>query len=182
MNDYSELKRMAEAATQGKWSRDTRKFGGVVYGGPVQHWVNGSGQSQIAMTTGSEWMLPGETEANADFIASANPTAILALIAENELLSTKISAIHSSANRWEAGYDEGRRMGTKTALAERDQLKAENEALHKDAERYRWLRDKSESIHQFYLSVPIWFSGVRFRAVDVDNAINVMISGEPRDE
>ncbi|PXX60704.1 hypothetical protein SAMN05660489_04370 [Pseudomonas sp. LAMO17WK12:I10] len=61
---------------------------------------------------------------------------------------------------WQAGYDEGRRMGTKTALSERDQLKAElcglrtgfeaqnqvnaelkaeNEALRKDAERYQWI-------------------------------------------
>lgn len=33
---------------------------------------------------------------------------------------------------WQAGYDEGRRMGTKTALAERDRLNADNEALRKD--------------------------------------------------
>jgi hypothetical protein len=86
MIDHIELKRLAEAATQGQWSRDTRKFGGVVYGGPIQHWVNGSGQSQVAMTTGADWMRPGETEANADFIAAANPAAILDLLAEIERL------------------------------------------------------------------------------------------------
>jgi len=29
------------------------------------------------------------------------------------------------------------------AIQQRDQLRAENEALRKDAERYRWLRDKA---------------------------------------
>lgn len=91
MTDYSELKKLAEAATQGEWVRDKRKFGGVIYGGPVQHWVNGSGQSQLAMTTGADWMQGGETEANADFIAAANPAAILALIAENEALREEIA-------------------------------------------------------------------------------------------
>lgn len=56
-------------------------------------------------------------------------------------------------------------------------LIAENEALRKDADRYQWLRDKSESVHQFYLSTPIWFTGVRFRKEDVDNSIDAaMIS------
>ncbi len=48
---------------------------------------------------------------------------------------------------WQQGYDEGRRSGVKTALDERDQLKAENEQqaariaeLQLDADRYRWLR------------------------------------------
>ncbi|WP_458722424.1 hypothetical protein [Pseudomonas brenneri] len=71
-------------------------------------------------------------------------------------------------------------------LAESDQLKAENEALlaaaqalrdewrkdQADAERYRWLRDSSESIHQFYLSKPIWFSGVKFSKENVDSTID----------
>lgn len=33
-------------------------------------------------------------------------------------------------------------------------LIAENEALRKDAARYQWLRDKSESVHPFYLEHP----------------------------
>lgn len=64
---------------------------------------------------------------------------------------------------WQRGYDEGRRMGSKNRQDELDQLKAENaglqtgfkayeatvqelkgeiEALCKDAERYRFLRDQ----------------------------------------
>lgn len=61
---------------------------------------------------------------------------------------------------------------TADLMAERDQLKAENEALRKDADRYRWLRDSSESIHQFYLSTPIWFTGVKFSKDNVDSTID----------
>jgi hypothetical protein len=43
-------------------------------------------------------------------------------------------------SEWQSGYDEGRRMGGKTALDEREQLKVESEALRKDAERYRGVR------------------------------------------
>ena len=93
MSDYAELKRLAEAATPGEWKRDTRKFGGVIYGGPIQHWVNGSGQSQVAMTTGADWMRPGETEGNADFIAAANPAVVLALIAERDKLKAENEAL-----------------------------------------------------------------------------------------
>lgn len=59
-----------------------------------------------------------------------------------------------------------------------DQLKAESEALRKDAERYRWLRDSSESIHQFYLSTPIWFTGVKFSKENVDNTVDAAMSKE----
>lgn len=84
MSKYDELKRLAEVATPGPWERGSRKLGGSVYAGPVQHWANGSGQCQIVMTTGAEWMNPGDMERNADFIAAANPATILELIAENE--------------------------------------------------------------------------------------------------
>lgn len=58
-------------------------------------------------------------------------------------------------------------------------LIAEIQALRKEAERYRWLRDKSESGHSFYLSVPLWLSGIRFRKEGVDTGIDTaMGSGE----
>ena len=59
------------------------------------------------------------------------------------------------------------------ARTELEACKAEVEALRKDAERYQWLRDSSESIHQFYLSTPIWFTGVRFSKENVDRTIDV---------
>ena len=57
-------------------------------------------------------------------------------------------------------------------LTAAEQLNAE---LEKNAARYVWLRDKSESIHQFYLSTPIWFTSVKFNKENVDNTIDAAI-------
>jgi hypothetical protein len=48
---------------------------------------------------------------------------------EKERLEVQVATLKADPNSWQSGYDEGRKMGTKTALAECDQLKAENEAL-----------------------------------------------------
>lgn len=77
------------------------------------------------------------------------------------------------------------RNGLKYACAMRlkkeiDRLQAENEALRKDADRYRWLRDESESVHQFYLSTPIWFTGVKFSKENVDSTIDAAMREEPQ--
>lgn len=146
--DKFALKALAEAATQGEWTRDTRKFGGVVYGGPIQHWVNGSGQSQVAMTTGADWMRPGETEANADFIAAANPATILALLAEIDQLEglapcppprpPEGDGLPRYGIRWNgptSPVSVPREDGYWTPWHLADQLRAENESLRKDAER-----------------------------------------------
>ena len=52
-------------------------------------------------------------------------------------------------------------------------LISEIQALRQEADRYRWLRDKSESGNSFYLSVPLWLSGIRFRKEDVDAGIDL---------
>ncbi|KTC34172.1 hypothetical protein AO265_39860 [Pseudomonas sp. ABAC61] len=90
----------------------------------------------------------GDYAALNDYGMAVPPTVTLALLAE-------IEALRESAN-----------------FRAVQSLRADCEALRKDAERYWWLRDKSESVHSFYLSVPIWFSGVRFRKDDVDSAID----------
>lgn len=87
--------------------------------------------------------------ANDRFTEAASPEYILALIADNDTL---VAAAQALRDEWR-----------------KDQA---------DAERYRWLRDKSQAVHQFYLSVPLWFTGVRFRAQDVDKAIDAMSNGE----
>lgn len=49
----------------------------------------------------------------------------------------------------------------------------------RDAERYRWLRDKSEPrICAFYLSVGMAFHGVRFKPETVDEAIDAARAGK----
>lgn len=60
------------------------------------------------------------------------------LISEVEALRSQVATLQSDANSWQSGYDEGRRMGTKTAMDER-------ESLRKDAERYRYWRSHTES-------------------------------------
>lgn len=60
-----------------------------------------------------------------------------------------------------------------------DNLHEHVEALRKNSERYEWLRDSSESTHQFYLSTPIWFAGVKFIKENVDSTIDAaMGNGE----
>ncbi|WP_150578563.1 ead/Ea22-like family protein [Pseudomonas fluorescens] len=80
------LKQMAELATPGPWEVANKRYGGVIRGGPLQDFINGSAQSQIVMCCGAEWMEPGQLERNAEFIAAANPAVVLDLIAENEAL------------------------------------------------------------------------------------------------
>lgn len=46
------------------------------------------------------------------------------------------------------------------------------ERLRKDAERYRWLRDKSCPPHNFYVSVPVEFDGLRYTSREVDEYID----------
>jgi hypothetical protein len=90
---------------------------------------------------------------------------------------TNYTKLQSRCQRGEASL-----AGANNLLAEchgaLGKLMAENERLRKNSERYQWLRDKSEAVHQFYLSVPLWFTGVSFRPEDVDKAIDAMNIGE----
>lgn len=159
MNDYSELERLAEAATPGPWSFDgpyvcpARVEDGATY---VETW------RQVADCHQPE---------NTKFIAAANPATVLELIDENKAMAEFKE--HMIQLRETHGFE-----SWSAALVEVDRLKAENEALRKDAERYRWLRDSSESIHQFYLSTPIWFTGVKFSKENVDSTIDAAMSKE----
>lgn len=53
---------------------------------------------------------------------------------EKERLEAQVATLKADPNSWQSGYDEGRKMGTKTALSGRDQLKAENERLELENE------------------------------------------------
>lgn len=71
-----------------------------------------------------------ETE---DFIAAANPAAVLALLGEIERLQEIYD--HLTQLRETDGF-----KSWSEALCAVSKLKAENESLRKDAERYRWIR------------------------------------------
>lgn len=53
---------------------------------------------------------------------------------------------------------------------------AVNEQDRLDAARYRWLRDSSVPPHNFYLSVPVEFDGVKYTPQEVDNYIDAAIA------
>lgn len=118
--DKAKLKALAEAATQGEWSHE--RFG-VIQAGPVIQFANGSGRQQIAMATGADWMVQGEQIANAEFMAAANPSVVLALLSEIEQLRDSNEQVCANYNRVSfASEERGKQI---------DQLKAENEALRK---------------------------------------------------
>lgn len=142
-NKMRDLKVLAEAATSGQWIDASTSLGGIVRGGPVQEWVNGSGQDQIVMATGAQWMEPDEPRANAAFIAAASPATVLALLAEVEQLRDSHDQVCSNYNRVSfASEERGKQI---------DQLKAENEVLRKsiagkvvcDLELFEDLRDSA---------------------------------------
>lgn len=68
MTDHSELKRLAEAATQGEWVS--------------QHPNAGRRGFEVASSFGLNQICAGIEPKNALYIAAANPDAVLALIAE----------------------------------------------------------------------------------------------------
>lgn len=115
MTDYSELKWLADAATPGPWEcREAEGSAAICH----EHgWIADDFSEQTLVDT--------------RYMAAANPAAVLALIAENEALHAQVKTLQADPGSWQSGYVHGRAMGTKTALAERGQLKAENEALRK---------------------------------------------------
>ena len=147
MTDKTELKRLADAATQGEW---THLKHGVIKGGPAVKFANGSTQCQIAMTVGAEWMREGEQGANADFIAAANPAAIKALIEELEW-SQLMNAEEIDRVEISQGLQLKARNSRDRFKAECDQLKAQVERLKAgvDSDMEEIVRIQSEYDKQF---------------------------------
>lgn len=82
-----------------------------------------------------EWASLMEFQTAVEDIYESDVGMAKELIAEVEALHSQVATLQSDSNSWQSGYDEGRRIGTKTALDEREQLR-------KDAERYRFLRGR----------------------------------------
>lgn len=122
MTDHAELRRVAEAATPGPWSCNRHW---AIVGGPILEFTNGAAQQQIAMACGQSWMRDDELRNNAEFIAAANPQAILGLIAEVERLRSRLEIDERIPHDGIACRDE-----TIKVLDEKcDRLKVENERL-----------------------------------------------------
>ena len=121
-NKMRELKALAEAATQSHGARRVEVDHNGVH-------VIGDGSWKIL----SAWHTSdGKGAHNAEFAAAACPTTVLALLAEIEQLRNSHEQVCTNYNRVSFTSEErGKQI---------DHLKSENEALRKDAERYRWLR------------------------------------------
>lgn len=121
MNDYSELKRMAEAAPEGPWF-------GPEYAPGTSYVFDVDLGTLLAYES-----IESEKDVCLRYVAAANPTAVLALIADLEVSNNVGRAL---------GETLGSVVESRDALVRVvDQLKAENEALCKDAERYRYVSD-----------------------------------------
>ena len=115
MSDYSELKRLAEAATKCSGSMRVEKdYNGV-------HQVIGDGSWKIL----NVWNTPdGKSMQNAQFYAAASPTVVMSLIATIDVLRSDTESRCEWANEASAEIDR-----LQNIECERDQLKAENERL-----------------------------------------------------
>lgn len=103
MTDYTELKRLAEAAPEGPW------FG-------PEYAPGTSYVFDVDLGTLLEYQsIDSEKDACLRYVAAANPAMVLALIAENERMSTNCLGVKLDV--------------FEIVCAERDQLKAENERL-----------------------------------------------------
>lgn len=139
MSDYSELKKLAEAATPGDWQVIETELPCRLGLSHIERRIftakdHPQLKAPYPVVSGSVALGTDETPVHhmvsirsedAAFIAAANPAAVLAMIAENE---------HLIESRGEAREDRNK-IGDRY-----DQLKAENEALRKDADRYRFLK------------------------------------------
>lgn len=122
--DRESMKLLALAATMDIGPRRVETdYNGV-------HQVLGDGGWKIL----NAWHTPdGKGMANAEFYAAASPSVMLILLEEIDRLNSSYEQICGNYNRVSfASEERGKQV---------DQLKAENDALRKDAERYRRLRD-----------------------------------------
>ncbi|WP_341519851.1 ead/Ea22-like family protein [Pseudomonas sp. G.S.17] len=139
MTDRTELKRLAEAATAGPWYQ---------HGGIMQ--VLNHDCETVCETFEDDGECP-----DAQFIAAANPAAVLALIAENERLRVDLKSVvrlnNENADLFKAKNDQIKAEneqakfisrlaynfdGYKAVLDERDQLRAEVAGLKTGYEAY----------------------------------------------
>ena len=118
MNDFRDLKATAEACQQHQPLRFMRSHGALFIRND-----NGIVFDVHQNRSFPEFM--AQNKDYADLVLAANPATILALITENERL---------------VAWREGLLKERAEHIRQRDQLKAENEALRQDAERYRRMR------------------------------------------
>jgi len=166
MTDIQKLKALAEAATSGEWRYgpgDGEDESPIVFVDLPQ-----SSSDAISVLFEGDWA----TDADAKFVSIANPAAVLELIAEIESLKSCLE-MESAELAW--SDSDGRAI-----QVERDLLKADNEALRKDAERYRWLRAETGLGPNIQVSEWVGPHEYRLHGEELDIAIDGALSKEAR--
>lgn len=98
-----------------------------------------------------------------EFDALASPEAVLAMIGEVEGFRAQHGRDSAELRSLCQARDDARK--------ERDQLKADNEELRKDAERYRFLRqDISNNVQDFCIVKKRWSATFPGRILELDGA------------
>jgi hypothetical protein len=100
--EYGELRALAEKATPGPWN--AKRFGAIV-AGPFREYANGTAQSQIvacSITFHSQAPEdePERQQDNANFIAAANPAAILSILDRNVQLAKRVAVLEAALNHF----------------------------------------------------------------------------------
>lgn len=145
--DKQKLKALAEAATPGRhYDRLESAGGGIKYECAGD---DGSLVLKVDHKNNEFGFVGDRGEADEAFFLACSPAAVLALLAEIERLeSAKGDPVGSFDKHMEymqenirlKAENEDYRSGQDRYEQIIDDLKAESEALRKDAERYRWLR------------------------------------------
>ncbi|MFJ2680957.1 hypothetical protein [Pseudomonas sivasensis] len=151
--DKAKLKALANAATPGRVHDRLDSCGGG-----LKYECFGDDGSLVLKVDhkNDEWGFVGDNgAADEEFFLACTPAVVLALIAENDRIKSDNREMlkfkeHMVELRETHGFD-----SWAAALVEVDRLRVENDALRKDAERYRWLRSR-ESAEDPEISVTRW--------------------------
>jgi hypothetical protein len=173
--NIEQIKAFAMLATRGEWH--TKKHG-VVIGGPVQHFTNGSGQQQILMALGCEWMEADEQYANANYVAAVYPDAMLALIARLEHAEARAKQIDEAtqSTRFLHVKSSGLYDLLQTATLETDGVT--QLAVYRSVDTGKvWVRPMSEFLERFVEVIAIETVTVQAAAPEHNDAAH---DGAPR--
>lgn len=149
--DTAELRKLAEAAPEGPWF-------GPEYAPGTSYVFDVDLGSLLHYES-----IETEQDACLRYVAAANPAVVLALLAEIDGLTAQHGRDSTELRRLCQARDDARR--------ERDQLKADNEALRKDAERYQWLIRRISKSQYYFLGAQLTSNTVEGVGAAVDAAM-----------
>ncbi|EME0886779.1 ead/Ea22-like family protein [Pseudomonas aeruginosa] len=186
--DTNKLKELAERATPGPWVVDAQQSGAIF------NIESESGDLCIAMSqenpASTRLEMNEQRRVNAEFIAAANPQAILKLIAEVDLLSARLKAencahkdtqkhcelleqyLKECASALPGTYYMDPPDGGDVSIPEQIRRMA------KDAARYRWLRERDlETIRQGGVFAGMTPENIVLNQEDLDGIIDAALKG-----